>query len=189
MNRLACCAYIVAFAAMPPRVRAQETPPVPPPGDTARRPESLPPARIEPTVDQQKYLRGFRTAARGVAQLKTGVDGVARAQGSKDPARMTRAGRLLSGLCGTARNFMAQGRTGMSPMVYEDSSRVRARRLTLQVDSLIKAMPPCETDAAKAPTRIAGELLVRLRSYEAALQDFRTFVLGFAPPPPTQPQR
>lgn len=175
----------IAAVAAPMAVAAQEPPAVPP--DTARRPDSAPAVRAEPTADQQKYLRGVRTAARGVAQLRTGVDGVARAEGRKDPARLTRAGRMLAGLCGTARNFMAQGRSGMSPVVYEDSARVRARRLTLQVDSLIKAMPPCETDAAKAPTRVAADLLARLRSYETALQDFRVFVLGATPPVSTPP--
>jgi hypothetical protein len=102
--------------------------------------------------------------------------------------RLRRAGRLLAGLCGTARTFMAQGRPGMAPAVFEDSARIRARRLTLQVDSLIKAMPLCETNAAKTPTRAVGDLLARLRSYDAALQDFRTNVLGLpAPTAPAQP--
>jgi hypothetical protein len=142
---------------------------------------------VEPSADQQKYLRGVRTAARGVAQLKTGVDRVSRADATKDTLRLRQAGRLLAGLCGTARNFMAQGRPGMKPTVYEDSARVHARKLTQQVDSLIKAMPTCETEAVKAPTRIAADLLGRLKNYEAALQDFRSFVLAPPPPSPSSP--
>jgi len=195
MNHLVRCACLVAVVATPLRIRAQEPPPpsTPPQTDTAHRAESLPPAPlrpIEPSADQQRYLRGIRTAARGVAQLRTGVDGVARAEASRDTIRLKRAGRLLAGFCGTARTFMAQGRTGMSPTVYEDSARVKARRLTLQVDSLIKAMPACESDAVKAPTRTAAGVLGRLKSYEVALQDFRTSVLGLPPSAATaQPQK
>src|SRR6185503_8564653 len=187
MNHLVRCICVVAFAATPVRVSAQEPAPVPtPPTDTVHRAESLPPPAVaprpvEPSADQQKYLRGIRTAARGVAQLKTGVERVSRAEATKDTTRLKAAGRMLAGLCGTARSFMGQGRPGMKPTVYEDSARVHARRLTLQVDSLIKAMPTCETEAVKAPTRTAADLLGRLKSYEAALQDFRTFVLA-APP-------
>ena len=190
MNHLVRCICVVALAATPLRAFAQEPAPAPvppaPPTDTVRA-ESLPaapvvaPRPVEPSADQQKYLRGIRTAARGVAQLKTGVDRVNRAEATKDTTRLKAAGRMLAGLCGTARGFMAQGRPGMSPAFYEDSARVRARRLTLQVDSLIKAMPTCETEAVKAPTRIAASLLLRLKSYEAALQDFRSFVATPAP--------
>lgn len=177
---------LVAVVVTPLTLTAQQPAPQ---SDSARQADSQPAVRpLEPTADQQKYLRGLRTAARGVAQLKTGVDGVGRAGSSNDTTRLKRAGRLLAGFCGTARTFMAQGRTGMSPTVYEDSARAKARRLTLQVDSLIKSMPLCETEAAKAPTRVAGELLARLRSYEGALQDFRTNVLTPPPAAPPQPQ-
>ena len=194
MNHLVRCICVVAFAAAPVRVSAQEPAPVPtPPTDTVRRAESLPapaaaPRPAEPSADQQKYLRGIRTAARGVAQLKTGVERVTRAEATKDTTRLKAAGRMLAGLCGTARSFMAQGRPGMKPTVYEDSARVHARKLTLQIDSLLKAMPACETEAVKAPTRTAAGLLGRLKSYEAALQDFRTFVLA-APPVAIPPQK
>jgi hypothetical protein len=180
-------ACLVAFVVTPITLTAQEPVPAPaPPADTARPADTAPaPRPVEPTADQQKYLRGLRTAARGVAQLKTGVDGVGRAESSKDTTRLKRAGRLLAGYCGTARTFLSQGRVGMSPTVYEDSARIKARRLTLQVDSLIKALPACATDAAKAPTRLAAGLLARLRNYETALLEFRSGVM--APQTPTQP--
>jgi hypothetical protein len=139
---------------------------------------------LEPTADQQKYLRGMRTAARGIAQLRTGVDGVTRAEASKDTTRLRRAGRMLAGLCGTARTFMRQGRTGMQPTVYEDSMRLKARRLALVVDTLVKAMTPCQADAGKTPARVAADLALRLKSYETALQEFRAATLAPTPAAP-----
>jgi hypothetical protein len=149
---------------------------VPPPADTARHDSAALLRPAEPTADQLKYIRGLRTASRGIAQLKSGVDRVARAEGSKDAIRLREAGRMLAGLCGTARSFLAQGRTSMQPNVYEDSARVKARRLVVQIDSLIKTSPACETGAGKAPARVASDVLGRLRSYETALQEFRTIV-------------
>lgn len=152
------------------------------------RPDSAVLRPPEPTADQQQYLRGLRTVARGVAQLKSGVDGVVRAEAAKDTSRLRRAGRLLAGLCGTARTFMAQGRPGMKAVAYEDSARVKARRLVVQVDSMIKTLPACETAAGKTPKQSAAELLGRLRSYEAALQEFRVIVATpVVTPPAPQP--
>jgi hypothetical protein len=174
------------LAVAPPQSWAQDTV-TPVPLDTAR-PETAVVARPEPTADQLKYLRGLRTVARGVAQLRSGVDGVARAEGSRDTTRLRRAGRLLAGLCGTARTFMRDGRNTMKADVYEDSARVKARRLVLQIDSLIKATPTCDTAAARRPTRAAADVLGRLRSYETALQEFRTTVAAPSPTP-TAPQQ
>lgn len=174
---------LVSVAAAPLQSRAQsDTGPLP--ADTTKRDSAAPLRPAAPTADQAKYLRGLRTVARGVAQLRSGVDGVARAETSKDTTRLRRAGRLLAGLCGTARTFMSQGRPGMQASAYQDSARVKARRLVLQVDSLIKALPTCETSAGGTPTRAAGTLLGRLRSYEAALQEFRTSVAAPTVPPP-----
>jgi hypothetical protein len=184
---------LLALAVAPLRLQAQESiPPVPvdtPRGDTAVRDTAVlrPP---EPTADQLKYLGGLRTVARGVAQLRSGVDGVTRAEASKDTARLRRAGSMLGGLCSTAGTFMKQGRGTMKPTVYEDSARVKARNLVVQIDSLLKTMPACDSTAGKAPTRTAGTVLGRLRSYETALQEFRTIVATPVPPPaPIQPQR
>lgn len=135
--------------------------------------EPAPAPKPEPTADQQKYLRGLRTAGRGVAQLKTAVDRVGRAESARDTMQLRRAGQMLAGLCGTARRFMTQGRVTMSPTVYEDSMRLKARRLTGQIDSLIKAMPACQTDSSQDPKRAAAVLTTRLKSYDTALQDFR----------------
>jgi hypothetical protein len=115
---------------------------------------------------------------------------VARAEATKDTARLRRAGSMLGGLCGSAGTFMKRGRGTMKPTVYEDSARVKARNLVVQIDSLLKTMPVCDSTAAKAPARTAGTVLGRLRSYETALQEFRTIVAAPAPPPATtQPQR
>lgn len=170
------------LAVTPLQLAAQDTvvPPLPQPADTARH-DTATPVRPEPTADQLKYIRGLRTVARGVAQLRSGVDRVTRADASKDATRLREAGRMLAGLCGTARSFMAQGRAGMQAAVYEDSARVKARRLVIQIDSLIKATPTCETGAGKAPARSATEVLGRLRSYETALQEFRTTVAAPTP--------
>jgi hypothetical protein len=168
---IAACLAVVAL-----RLAAQDTAPPPQPADTTQRDSAVAVRPPEPNADQLRYLRGLRTVARGVAQLRSGVDRVGRAEGARDTTRLRQAGRLLAGLCGTARTFMTQGRATMQPTVYEDSARVKARRLVLQVDSLIKSVPACETGAAKAPARTAGELLNRLRSYETALQEFRSAV-------------
>lgn len=175
---------LLALTVAPVRLQAQDSVPPTPvlPVDTPRpdTPVLRPP---EPTADQQKYLGGLRSVARGVAQLKSGVDGVARAEALKDTARLRRAGEMLGGLCGTAGSFMKQGRSAMKPTVYEDSARVKARNLVVQIDSLIKTVPACDTTARKAPARTAGTVLGRLRSYETALQEFRTAVATPAPVP------
>jgi hypothetical protein len=158
--------------------------PPPVPADTPVT-DTVAPLPPPPTADQMKYLRGLRTAARGVAQLRSGVDNVSRADGTRDSLRLRRAGRMLSGLCGTARTFMRQGRATMQPTVYDDSLRLKARRLTFQVDSLLAVMPGCETNAAAAPTKTAAGLVERLRAYEEALQDFRTATTS--PVPATSP--
>lgn len=127
-----------------------------------------------PTPAQSRYLNGLRTAGRGVAQLKDGVDRVMRS--SQDTLRLRRAGSRLAGLCGAARGFMANGRAQMQPSAYEDSTRLRARVLAIQIDSLIRYIPTCEARAAHQPDRTAGELFDRLRAYETVLRDFRTAI-------------
>jgi hypothetical protein len=179
MNHVVRVMTVLLVAVIPARAQEPVPQPVPPPPvptdsiqgmDTAATPV---PVRLEPTADQQRYLRGMRTASRGVAQLKTGVDRVTRAESTRDSLQLRRAGRFLSGLCGTARSFMTQGRATMKPTVYEDTMRLKARRLTGQIDSLIKAMPACETEAPKDPRTAASLLTSKLKSYDTALQDFR----------------
>ena len=99
-----------------------------------------------------------------------------RTQSTGDSVSRRRAGRLLVGLCGSARAFMARGRPYMKPAVYEDSTRLKARRLTVQMDSLISYTTSCEQTATATPVPVATELTKRLKSYDAVLRDFRLAV-------------
>jgi hypothetical protein len=134
---------------------------------------SVPPYAA-PTPDQAKYMRGLSTAGRGINQLKDGVNRVMNA--GRDSLRLRRAGRLLSGLCGTARGFMVTGRGRMQPTAYQDSTAIRALLLRAQIDSLIRFVPSCEAKAATQPDSTSARLLAQLRAYEAALRDFRTAI-------------
>jgi hypothetical protein len=149
--------------------------PVPTVPESARAESISPPA--PPTLEQQRYLHGLRTTSRGIAQLKDAVNRVTGAH--HDAARLKQAARRLGGLCGTARGFMTSGRAKMQATAYEDSARVKARRLSAQVDSLIKAIPACELNAARQPDSTVAGLLSRIRGYDAALKDFRAAI---APP-------
>ncbi len=187
---------LLALAVAPLHLLAQDTippaPPAPPaPVDTPRQDTAVlrPP---EPSADQLKYLGGLKSVTRGVSQLRNGVDGVTRAEALKDTARLRRAGEMLGGLCGTAGSFMRQGRATMKPNVYEDSARVKARNLVVQIDSLLKTLPACDTTARRSPARTAGTVAGRLKTYDTALQEFRNSVAppSAAPLPPgptTQP--
>lgn len=189
MSGLTRGAGIAAWLVIAPlRLAAQDTSVPALPSDTTPRDTVVPVRPLAPTADQLKYLRGLRTVGRGVAQLRSGVDRVTRAEASKDTTRLKEAGRMLAGLCGTARSFMRQGRAELRPAAYEDSARVKAQRLMLQIDSLIKRTPICEDSAGKTPRRAATDVLGRLRSYETALQEFRTAVATPGPViPPVQP--
>ena len=89
---------------------AQDTTPTPKPPDSTHH-DSVPP----PTADQLKWMEGLRTAARGIGQLKSGIETVQRAGTS--PTQLKRAGKLLAGFCGTGRGFMHTGvaRNGVKP--------------------------------------------------------------------------
>ena len=137
------------------------------------RAESTPPP-VPPTLEQLRYLAGLRTAGRGIAQLK---DGLNRVSGyHRDSLRLKQAARRLGGLCGTARGFMTSGRVKMQASAYQDSTGIKARRLTLQVDSLIRSTPICELRATRQPDSTVAGLMTRLRSYEAALREFRAAI-------------
>lgn len=140
-----------------------------------------------PTPAQERYLDGLRTVGRGIAQLKDGIDRVARAFAVKDTARLRAAGRRLGGLCGTARTFMGSGRGAMSPVAYDDSVRTHARKLALQIDSVIAYMPTCQRTAFRTPTKAADDVLGLIRSYEGALKVFRTDIGLNRPQPPGSP--
>ena len=143
----------------------------PAPADSAR-PESAPTA-VTPTPDQKHFLDGLRTASRGIAQLKDGLSRVNRSQAGHDEASRRRAGRLLAGVCGSARAVLARGRPQMRVSAYEDSAGVKARRLTSQIDSLIAYTPACEQAAGATPVPVAADLTKRLKTYDAALREFR----------------
>jgi len=134
-----------------------------------------------PTLEQTRYLDGLRSVARGAAQLRDGIDRVARTQQGRDTLRQRSAGRRLGGLCTTARSFMSSGRPRMQPNAYADSMRIVARQLTARVDSVLKFLPTCETTAGKKPASVAADLFNRMKAYEVALAAFRT---ALAPPKP-----
>jgi len=147
-----------------------------PPSDSARAvPESVqttPPPPAPETLEQKRFTAGLRTATRGIAQLKEGMNRVARA-GTRDSVAQRRAGRFLAGLCGSSRGFLKRGRPQMSPLVYEDSVQLKAKRLVTQVDSLIKYTTTCEDSAGATPNVTVVGLGKRMKSYDAALRDYR----------------
>jgi hypothetical protein len=162
-----CLAVVYCVAAT--SLDAQE--PVPAPAESAQVESTARPA--EPTLEQRHFLDGYRTAGRGVAQLKDGLNRVTRTQATGDAAAQRRAGRLLAGLCGSARGFMARGRRRMDAAAYADSSGLMARRLATQIDSLIAYTAACEQNAGATPAPVAAELGKRIKAYDTAVNRFR----------------
>src|SRR2546422_708584 len=154
---------------------AQQPGPAPLPVDTAHA-ESTPPPPAPPTPEQERYLLGLRSANRGIAQLKDGVDRVIRTQTSQDTVRQRRAGHRLAGLCGAARSFLVSGRSSMRPTVYDPPTPDGAHRLTLQVATLIAYIPSCETVARATPKKAAQDLAGRITAFEGAFKDFRVAI-------------
>ena len=146
--------------------------PVPTTPESARAESTPPPA--PPTPEQARFLQGLRTAGRGIAQLKDAVSRVSTA--GRDSLRLKQAARRLAGLCDTARGFMTTGRAKMQAVAYEDSTRIKARRLAAQIDSLVRFIPRCETNAVRRPDSTSVELVNRIRAYEAALREFRAAI-------------
>jgi hypothetical protein len=142
-------------------------PPVPVP---AQAPVPAP----APTIEQIHYLEGLKTATRGIAQIRNGVDRVVRTQQAGDSLTRRRAARRLGGLCGTARSFIVSGRPKMQATAYADSMRVLAKQLTVRLDSLNAALPVCEKTAGRDPSTVATALTSRLKNYDDALLAFRT---------------
>jgi len=165
MRCLAMLLWVTATA-----LGAQE--PEPPPDSARPVAESVSTPPPPPTLEQKRFLAGLRTATRGIAQLKDGMSRVTRA-GTRDSVVQRRAGRLLAGLCGSSRGFLKRGRPQMTPTVYEDSIQLKAKRLVTQVDSLIKYTTICEDSAAATPNPTVVGLGKRMKSYDAALRDFR----------------
>src|SRR6266487_6618973 len=143
---------------------------VPPPPVPAPAPS--PPPAAAPTIEQIRYLAGLKTATRGVAQIRDGVNRVVRTQ-QADSLTRRRAARRLGGLCGTARSFIVSGRPKMQASAYADSMRVLAKQLTTRLDSLTSVLPTCEKTAGRDST-VANTLTTRLKNYDDALLAFRT---------------
>jgi hypothetical protein len=143
-------------------------PPVPVPA-----PVQAPVPASAPTIEQIRYMEGLKTATRGVAQIRDGVNRVVRTQQS-DSLTRRRAARRLGGLCGTARSFIVSGRPKMQSTAYDDSLRVLAKQVTVRLDSLTRALPTCEKTAGQDPSTVASTLTSRLKNYDDALLAFRT---------------
>lgn len=142
------------------------------PQDTTTHRDSVaapPPA--SPTIEQIHYMAGLKLAARGVAQIRDGLNRVARVQ-KADSLTRWRAARRLGGLCGTARSFIVSGRPKMKPTAYADSVRILAKQLTTRLDSLTALLPTCEKTSGRDPT-VATTLTTRLKNYDDALLAFR----------------
>jgi len=126
-----------------------------------------------PTIEQIRYLEGLKTATRGVAQLRDGLNRVVRTQQAGDSLTRRRAARRLGGLCGSARSFILSGRPKMLPAAYADSMRILAKQVTTRLDSLNSALPVCEKTAGRDPATVATTLTGRLKTYDDALLAFR----------------
>jgi hypothetical protein len=126
-----------------------------------------------PTIEQIRYMEGLKTATRGVAQIRDGLNRVSRTQQS-DSLTRRRAARRLGGLCGTARSFILSGRPRMQATAYTDTVRILAKQLTTRLDSLNSALPVCEKTAGHDPATVSTTLTGKLKSYDDALQAFRS---------------
>src|SRR5216117_2216174 len=160
--------------------------------DSSGHKDSIPPAATAPapppapTLEQIRYMKGLRTATRGVAQIRDGLNRVAQTQQSRDSLTRRRAARRLGGLCGTAHSFIVSGRPKMKPTAYADSMRVLAKQLTTRLDSLTSVLPTCEKTAGRDST-VANTLTTRLKNYDDALTAFRAALRPDSTKTPSQP--
>lgn len=161
-------AYQQDTVSPPPAPRDSVTPPV---TVQAPAPAPVPPAPPTPTIEQIRYMEGLKTATRGIAQIRDGLNRVVRTQQS-DSLTRRRAARRLGGLCGSGRSFIQSGRPRMQATAYSDSLRILAKQLTVRLDSLSSALPNCERTAGRDPT-VATNLTTRLQKYDEALLAFR----------------
>src|SRR5207249_7978186 len=128
---LAGIVTVITMAALPQQAQ-----------DTAARKDTAPPSpTATPTIEQIRYLAGLKTATRGVAQIRDGLNRVVRTQQAGDSLTRRRAARRLGGLCGSARSFILSGRPKMQPTAYADSMRILAKQVTTRLDSLNSALP------------------------------------------------
>src|SRR2546425_6470586 len=84
---LAGIVTVITMAALPQP--AQDT--------AARKDTAPPPPTAMPTIEQIRYLKGLKAATRGVAQIRDGLNRVARSQRA-DSLTRRRAARRLGGL-------------------------------------------------------------------------------------------
>lgn len=166
------CALVLALAAAPLAAQATDSTR----GDTTRVDSASRLAPLVLTPEQQRYLDGLKRVGRGIAQLKVAVDQATRAQAATDTLARRRAARRLGGFCTSARSFMTGGRARMQALVFEDTARVKARRLVQRVDELMTYTKTCESTAAGAPAQVIGEVVRRLQAYDLALAEFRTAI-------------
>ena len=129
-----------------------------------------------PNPQQQRYLQGLRTAGRGVAQIKTGIDRLNRVRGSKDTSQVKVAVKRLTAYCSAARSFIASGRGHMDPLAYDPPTRKPARDLALQIDSLSLSAKECQNSQGLSAQALNTGLVARLRAYDAAVAEFRTAI-------------
>ena len=178
MRRIALLLGVTGVLAVMP-LAAQDSTPKPP--DSTHTDSAPPP----PTPEQEHWMQGLRTAARGIGQIKSGIERVQRAA-AENQVQLRRAGKLLAGYCGTARGFMRSGVAHMSSTAYpEGDNRKIARQVVIQIDSVIKESAACEGGAMHDPKGSADHLVPIIRSYETAIAAWRAMV-GL-PPIPTRP--
>jgi hypothetical protein len=118
----------------------------------------------------------LKTAGRGVAQLKYGIDRLNRAQGVHDSAQVVLASRRLVGMCSAARGFLVSGRGQMQPTAYEAPTLKPARDLVFQLDSLTQSVKDCLSTKGQLPPTVSPGLATRLHAYDTALAGFRTAI-------------
>ncbi|HET9385576.1 MAG TPA: hypothetical protein VFO67_10535 [Gemmatimonadales bacterium] len=146
--------------------------PVPVPAAPVAPTPTPPPPPPEPTIEQIRYMEGLKTATRGIAQIRDGLNRVVRTA-SADSVTRTRAAKRLGGLCGSGRSFIASGRPKMQSAAYSDSLRILAKQVTTRLDSLSNAASACEKTAGRDPATVTTNLTAKLKSYDDALLAFR----------------
>ena len=170
--------FVIMITAVLPQqdtVTKQDTVPAAPPPVVVPAPPAPPPAPAvppTPTIEQTRYMEGLKTATRGIAQVRDGLNRVVRTQ-SSDSLTRAHAAKRLGGLCGSGRSFIVSGRPKMQPAAYADSVRILAKQLTVRLDSLSTAMTTCEKTAGRDPATVTTTLTTRLKAYDDALLAFR----------------
>src|SRR6184192_2278395 len=77
-----CLAVLCCVAATVAGAQQPTPPPSPPPPDSARAESALAPPP-PPSPEQKRFVDGLRTATRGIAQLKDGLNRVTRTQAKR----------------------------------------------------------------------------------------------------------